>query len=117
MFEKDMRLVLLLDFYGDLLGEHRKSIMEMYYCEDLSLAEIAENTGISRQAVRESVKKSENELRSIEDCLHFIERTDTLTQLCSQKADTLRGILPLIHNDEAKEKVESAIAFLSDISI
>ena len=39
MFEKDMRLTLLLDHYGDLLSAHRREIIEMYYCEDLSLAD------------------------------------------------------------------------------
>ena len=58
MFEKDMRLALLLDYYGDLLGEHRRGIMEMYYCEDLSLAEIAENTGITRQGVHKCIRGS-----------------------------------------------------------
>ena len=49
MFQKDMKISLLLDFYGDILSEKRRSIVGMYYDEDLSLAEIAEETGISRQ--------------------------------------------------------------------
>ena len=66
MFEKDMRLTLLLDHYGDLLSEHRREIIEMYYCEDLSLAEIAENTGITRQGVRDSIKRAECILLDLE---------------------------------------------------
>ena len=90
MFEKDMRLALLLDHYGDLLSEHRREIMEMYYCEDLSLAEIAENTGITRQGVRESLKKSEADLRMFDEKLHLVERIDALQKNVRSVAKSLR---------------------------
>ena len=47
MFEKNMRLAFLLDFYADVLDEHTRNIMRAYYHDDLSLAEIAEDEGIS----------------------------------------------------------------------
>ena len=69
MFSKDLGIGLLLDFYGDVLSEHTRGMMEMYYNEDLSLAEIAEGAGISRQAVRQAIKKGEETLTDLEDKL------------------------------------------------
>ena len=63
MFEKDVKEIsLLLDFYGELLSERKQSVLALYYNEDFSLAEIAEDIGISRQGARELIKKAEEEL-------------------------------------------------------
>ena len=59
IFEKDMTIPLLMDLYGQVLSERKRELLDYYYNEDYSLAEIAEITGISRQGIRESVKKSE----------------------------------------------------------
>ena len=87
MFQKDMRLSLLLDFYGDILSERRRELITLYYDEDLSLSEIAENTGISRQGVRDSIKKSEQELLHLEETLALAARFESLQKICmhSQK--------------------------------
>lgn len=83
MFQKDMRLSLLLDFYGDILSQRRRELITLYYDEDLSLAEIAENTGISRQGVRDSIKKSEQELLHLEETLALASRFETLQKQLS----------------------------------
>ena len=62
MFEKDMKLAYLLDFYIDLFDEHTAGVMRAYYEDDLSLAEIGEDQGISRQAVRDQLKRTEKAL-------------------------------------------------------
>lgn len=77
MFEKDIRVAELIDVYGPLLSDRRREIVEAYYYDDLSLSEIADNTGISRQGVRDSIKKSEAELRLFEDKLHLFGRIQT----------------------------------------
>ena len=69
MFEKNLRLASLLDFYGEVLSERKQSVLSLYYNEDLSLAEIAEEIGISRQGVRELIKKAEEELLFLEEKL------------------------------------------------
>ena len=74
MFEKDLTVGTLLDFYGEVLSEHARSIMECYYCDDLSLGEIAENEGISRQGVRHIIKKAEADLRFLEEKLGLAAR-------------------------------------------
>ena len=69
MFEKDLKKAYLLDFYGDVLTERKKEVLDMYYNEDLSLAEIADQIGISRQGVRDLIKKAEEELLFLEEKL------------------------------------------------
>ena len=71
---KELKFVLLLDCYGDLLTDHQRNVMELYYCDDLSLAEIGEPMGITRQAVRSLIKRTEDLLSDYEDKLHFAEK-------------------------------------------
>ncbi len=71
---KDLSLVLLLDCYGELLTERQRDIAEMYFNEDLSLTEIAETRGITRQAVRDSIRHSEQTLLETEEKLGMAER-------------------------------------------
>ena len=100
MFEKDMHFALLLDAYGDLLSEHRREIFELYYSEDLSLSEIAENTGISRQGVRESIKKTETELLLWEKKLGLIARQKTLHNDAERYAALLESLAAELPSDK-----------------
>ena len=68
------RMAMLFDFYGDLLTERQKEFYDLYYNEDLSLAEIAENYGISRQGVRDVIVRAEATMTEIEDKTHIIRR-------------------------------------------
>ena len=90
MFEKNLNMGYLLDFYGDLLSERKRAVMDMYYNEDLSLAEIAAEIGISRQGVHDLIKKSEEELQTYENKLCLAARlrsveqhTETLSRLAA----------------------------------
>ncbi|MBR5881444.1 MAG: DNA-binding protein [Clostridia bacterium] len=74
MFEKNLNIAYLLEFYGEVLPERKRTVMEYYYHDDLSLSEIAEEIGISRQGVRDIIKKSEEELFHYEQTLHLAER-------------------------------------------
>ncbi|MFZ5827980.1 MAG: YlxM family DNA-binding protein [Bacillota bacterium] len=70
---KDVQTVALLyDFYGPLLTVRQQELIEAYYLEDLSLAEIAENDGVSRQAVHDLIKRSEAALHEYEERLGFL---------------------------------------------
>ncbi len=71
MFEKNMKLAYLLDFYIDILDSHSQDIMRAYYEDDLSLAEIANDIGISRQGIRHIIKKCEEEILSLESVLRL----------------------------------------------
>lgn len=63
---KNLNISVLLDFYGEMLTEKQREVVEYYYNEDLSLAEIAEHSGITRQGVRDSIKRAENQLLDCE---------------------------------------------------
>lgn len=89
MFEKNLEMSFLLDFYGEVLSERRRNVMSMYYNEDLSLAEIADEIGISRQGVRDLIKKSEEELSMLEEKLGLAKKFERV-KAC---ADRLEAIL------------------------
>lgn len=78
MFEKNLKQGYLLDFYGDILTDRKKEVLDMYYNEDFSLAEIAEQIGISRQGVRDIIKKAEEELNFFEEKLGLAENASLL---------------------------------------
>ena len=91
MFEKNMSIAFLLDFYGEILNERTRSVLDMYYNEDLSLAEISDIIGISRQGVRDIIKKAETELTLYEEKLGLAQRfgeikssADRITSLANQ---------------------------------
>ena len=68
------RMAMLFDFYGDLLTERQREFYDLYYNEDLSLSEIAENYGISRQGVRDVIVRAEAAMSEIEEKTHIIRR-------------------------------------------
>ena len=65
---------LLYDFYGELLTAHQKEIYEQFVLDDLSLSEIAETAGISRQGVHDLVKRCQKTLEGYESKLHLVEK-------------------------------------------
>ena len=77
MFEKNLNISVLLDFYGDILSERQLEMLELYYNEDYSLSEIAEKYDISRQGVRSVLKKGEAILFDMEAKLHRVIQTLT----------------------------------------
>ena len=67
-------LSILYDFYGELLGEHKKKIFEDYVLNDLSLGEIADEAGISRQGVHDVIRRCTRALRDYEEKLRLVQR-------------------------------------------
>ena len=106
MFEKNMKFPLLLDIYGSLLSDRKLEILDYYYNEDYSLAEISELTGISRQGVRDSIKKSEEELFSLDEKLCLSEKNKRISTAASE----LRQIAESEKLDEETKAKLSAIA-------
>lgn len=80
IFEKNMKFPLLLDIYGVLLSPKKRELVEYYYNEDYSLSEISEITGISRQGVRDSIKKSEEEIYSLEEKLGIAAKNRRISE-------------------------------------
>ncbi len=73
---KNLEVTILLDFYGDMLTNKQRDFLGYYYNEDLSLSEIAENEGITRQGVRDSIKRAESQLFEMESRLGLVKRFD-----------------------------------------
>ena len=74
MKNQTYRMTMLYDFYGNLLTDKQKDLFDLYYNEDLSLSEIADNIGITRQGVRDGIMRSELLLRNTEDKLGLVKR-------------------------------------------
>jgi len=81
------QMSMLFDFYGDLLTDKQKELFDLYYNEDLSLTEIAENAGISRQGVRDAITRSEAILRDTEDRLGLVKKYSGLERKLQEIAD------------------------------
>ncbi len=83
---KDLRISFLLDFYGDMLTETQREVVDAYYNEDLSLAEIAADRDITRQGVRDAIKRAEQQLLDMEERLGLARRfqdiQNILTLIC-----------------------------------
>ena len=75
VMDKKVEISMLCEIYGKLLTEKQLDIMDNYYNLDLSLSEIAENEGITRQAVRDIIKKGENKLFEFEEKLGIMKKT------------------------------------------
>ena len=74
MADKDLRISVLLDHYGAMLTDKQREVIDLYYNDDLSLSEIAENYGISRQGVRDVIVRAEAAMDEIEEKTHLIRR-------------------------------------------
>ena len=74
MKNQTFRMTMLFDFYGELLTPRQKEFYQLYYDEDLSLSEIAENYGISRQGVRDVIVRAEAYMTEIEDKTGLVKR-------------------------------------------
>lgn len=73
--EKNVKVSMLCEVYGNLLTKKQLSILQDYYDKDLSLSEIAQNQEITRQAVRDIIKKGENKLFELEEKLGIMKKT------------------------------------------
>ena len=74
--EKNVTVSILLDIYGKVLTEKQQDVLDLYYNENLSLAEIAEEVGITRQAVRDCIVKGERRLFNLEERLEIMKKND-----------------------------------------
>ena len=111
------RMAMLFDFYGDMLTDRQKEFYDLYYNEDLSLAEIAENYGITRQGVRDVIVRAEAYLTEIEDKTGLIRRFHTMQSQLREIADCVRQVTDLndkrLGSDEL-EVLASRIQSLTD---
>lgn len=115
MFVKDLRLIMLFDFYGELLTDTQKTMFDYYYNDDLSLSEIAENTGITRQGVRDSIKRAEETLLTYEKKLGLADKFRRIGQK-SEEAESLLHSLKIKY-PEARTDLDHVAELLGSISL
>lgn len=103
--EKHIEISMLVEIYGKLLTEKQYQVISDYYNEDLSLSEIAENNNISRQGVRDIIKKGESKLFEYEEKLQIMKKTQenekTIQLILSQ--------LSRIQDNSSDKKVEKIL--------
>lgn len=101
---KDLKIGLLNELYGALLTERQYEAVKAYYDFDLSLGEIAENLGVTRQAVRDAIAKGETSLIACEEKLGIMAKRDRIKAVLEQADAALGG-----QNDEAARLIRQAI--------
>ena len=100
---KDLEMGYLLDFYGEVLTEKQREMLRQYYNDDLSLSEIGENFGITRQGARDAIKHGENALKQMVIDARF-ECTGPQGLTTTEYEHQLTKMLKLIRSiDEANE--------------
>ena len=103
MFEKNLQLSFLIDFYAGLLTDRQQRMLDLYYNQDLSLGEIAEDIGISRQGVRDSLKKAERELYFFEERLHLAARDSAVREAGAR-------LMPHLATEAARDAASALIS-------
>ena len=100
--EKSIYINELYDLYGSLLTKKQQEIIELYYCEDLSLSEISEQFNISRNAVYDCLKKGIKQLENYEKELKLLEKRNDLENYFSKLKKENKELISLIEEIERK---------------
>ena len=116
---KDLHFSVLLDFYGEMLTEKQRDLIDLYYNEDLSLGEIAQHQKITRQGVRDSIKRAEHALHEMEDKLGLVARygdTERCAEELQHEVEQLHELnAAQLHSAEADEIVSRMTALLEQL--
>ena len=96
------RLVILYDYYGELLTDKQQDVFDLYYFNDLSLGEIAEITNTSRQAVHDMVRRTQCALENYEETLGIVGRFFKLENSLQQLRQDLMKLEPLLAHEGKK---------------
>ena len=110
--DKRVEMSWLLDFYGPLLTERRAQVARAYYEEDLSLSEIADEQGITRQGVHDAIRNIESQLRAFEARLGLLDRYRRIESEVERCRKFLSEITPAPGSEKA---LKSALSALSNI--
>ena len=104
--EKNVEISLLLQTYGKLLTKIQYEFLDDYYNNDLSLSEIAENRGLTRQAARDNIKKGENKLFEYEEKLGLMQRTLNQEKKIAQILSEITKIQTKYTDEQIAEMLE-----------
>ena len=115
MYDKIVQIALLFDFYGQLLTQKQIEIVDMYYGNDLSLGEISEQQGISRQGVYDTLKRAEKTLYEYEEKLGLVDRFIKKKEDMQKIVEMLKELLDKNEYDKKyfNEKISSIIEYIN----
>ncbi len=112
---KNLSIGMLLDFYGQMLTDKQAYVIDLYYNQDFSLAEIAEEMNISRQGVRDLIKRSEKQLFDMEGSLGLASRFSEISENIEKIQQSCKEIYDKINNDDLKSEIEKIIGLTEKI--
>ncbi|MBQ8029625.1 MAG: YlxM family DNA-binding protein [Clostridia bacterium] len=113
---KDLEVTMLFDIYGEMLTEKQQSFITYYYDDDLSLAEIAENEGITRQGVRDAIKRAENQLYDFEAHLGLKKRFEETRNGLSEISELCEVIKEINLNTVLSREINDAVTRINTIA-
>lgn len=115
---KNLDITYLIDIYGYMLTDKQKDALELYYFEDLSLSEIAENMSISRQGVRDSIKRGEDTLLELEENLGYLKKlrkyTEVMETLREQMSLLIEECRPISFTRGVVSRAEGIVGYIDD---
>lgn len=106
--EKNIKMSILLDIYGKLLTEKQYNLLDDYYNKDFSQTEIAENEEITRQAVRDNLKKGENNLLEYEEKLKIMEKNLIIENYINSALTDIKYIKSKINDKDILNAIKNA---------
>lgn len=113
--DKVIRITLLYDFYGQLLTERQQRFIDLYYGQDYSLGEIAEEYGVTRQAVHDTLKRAEKILAGFEDKLGLIEKFMFERKVIAEALELLRSFRQ-DRNPGHLDRIEQKLAEITSLT-
>ena len=118
--EKNVQISLLFSFYRNMLTERQIECVDLYYNEDLSLSEISEHLGITRQGVRDNIMRAEHTMYDTEERLGLVARFLGIKQRLEKIDDIIREIekSPNIRflSDDIKHKINDILMIIGDMN-
>lgn len=118
--DKNVRICLLFSFYRNMLTKRQIDCVDLYYNEDLSLAEISELLGITRQGVRDNIKRAEHTMNDTEERLGLVSRFLGISEKLAKIDDIIREIekSPNIRglSDDIKHKINDILMIIGSIN-
>ncbi len=114
MLEKTVEISVLYDFYNQLLTGKQRDIVDLYYNQDLSLGEIAEEFNVSRQAVYDVLKRTEKLLYQYEEKLNFIKLVNIKNEKISKMLDSIIDLENELNSIPYLEQLKKRIFHVKD---
>lgn len=113
---KDLKISYLLDFYGEMLTETQREMVQAYYDDDLSLGEIAADRDITRQGVRDAIKRAEQQLFDMEEKLGLAKRFQNVQAALTAICDCALNIQELNAQSSGSESIDQNAAKILEMA-